>query len=106
MDAELMKARIVSYMWQAFFLGAWYGQADMEQYLESNSLRSVLEAISARKTSMPLYSRSSGRTVIYNLRSDEWRKAVFAKKEELKDLIDNFCKEIEEKDAGMKVEVI
>ena len=94
-EFEDMKVKIYSYMWEAFMLGSWYGQAEMEQHMDNNFLDNVMESLSAKKTSCPMFNKSNGRTVRYNLRSDKWRKAIFSKKEKFKELITKFCDDID-----------
>lgn len=95
------KEKIINnYMWNAFLLGAWYGQAEMEQAMDNNSFfDACLTFAHSQKTGGKcLHTVSSdninSRPVRYNLRSDKWRKAIFGKKEEFKNLIPKMIKEL------------
>lgn len=90
MNKEEIQNKTNNYMWEAFLLGAWYGQAEMEQHMDNEMLNVCLEHINGKKMSSPLFSKSTGKTVIYNLRSEKWRKAIFGKKEEFKKLLKEF----------------
>lgn len=89
-------AIIIKYMYKAFLLGAWYGQAEFEQYLDNQFVNSALESIYALNTGKPMFSGSTGRTVSYNLRSEKWRQAIFRKKDDFEELIPKMYQEIKE----------
>ena len=65
-------------------------KVDLEESLDNNMFLPFLESLSARKTGMPLYPASTGRTITCNLRSDNWRNGV--KKETDKYLEEGFEK--------------
>jgi len=94
------QAIINSYMWDAFLLGAWYGQAEMEQSMDNNSyFDAFLMSVHAEKSGGECRHTVgsddiNSRPVKYNLRSEKWRKAVFAKKEEFKKLIPKMIEEL------------
>lgn len=61
----------------AFEAGKWAGQAELEQFYDKEQFAiSALESLYAKKNAMPLQEACNGRTVVVNLRSEEWRKGV------------------------------
>lgn len=61
----------------AFDAGMWTGQVDLEEHYDREQFaKAALEAMYARKNSMPMHEASTGRTLTVNLRSDKWREGV------------------------------
>ena len=61
----------------AFEAGRWMGEVDLEeQYDRDQCGMALAEAMVSRKTCMPCFPASTGRTVTVNLRSDRWREGV------------------------------
>lgn len=74
---EQQKQLISACMELAFLAGTWAGQVDLEEHYDrSQYADAFLEMLQSRKTAMPAYPASTGRTVTVNLRSDEWRNGV------------------------------
>lgn len=72
-DETLLEAALE----MAYEAGRWHGQVDMEISLDLQQYSQCLpEVINSRRTAMPADMASTGRTVKYNLRSDEWRNGV------------------------------
>jgi len=76
-ESEIMNEKINAAIDLAFEAGRWLGQVDLEEHLDSEQYSQVVfESLISKKTSMPQKLSSSGKTVEYNLRSNEWREGV------------------------------
>jgi len=72
-----MKDTILMAIDLAFEAGKWAGQVELEEHMDMAQYSQVaLESIMTRKTATPHDIPSKGRTVRYNLRSDDWREGV------------------------------
>jgi hypothetical protein len=61
----------------AFEAGRWLGQVDLEEHMDREQYsQCIVESIFSKKINMPMQPPSTGRTVMYNLRSDKWREGV------------------------------
>jgi len=61
----------------AYEAGRWHGQVDLELHMDLEQYSQVMpEVFIAQKTCLPNDLASTGKTVRYNLRSDEWRQCV------------------------------
>jgi len=85
---------------EAFHLGAWYGQAAMEEQMENNSFFDAFLSYSYSEKSggecrhSVSLSSPDARPIKYNLRSDKWRKAIFGKKDEFISLKNKLIKSL------------
>ena len=86
-----MQENIKAYMLLAFELGRWRGQVDLEESMDRGQYaQCLIEAINARKTTMPNDIASTGKTIRYNLRSEKWKEGVKKTcKNELKKILIN-----------------
>lgn len=83
----------------AYEAGRWHGQVDLEIAMDKEQYSQALaEVFASMKTSLPNDLASTGRTVRYNLRSDEWREGV------IKSCLEYFEKA--EKMALEKIEIL
>jgi hypothetical protein len=61
----------------AFEAGKWAGQVETEEFYDNEQYSTAIqEVIESRNTCLPTNKTSSGRTVMINLRSNEWREGV------------------------------
>ena len=82
MTDKLSDARHLLFL--AFEAGRWMGEVDLEVHYDREQYGiALVESIVARKTCMPCFPASTGRTVTVNLRSDRWREGVVKKVDEI-----------------------
>jgi len=68
----------------AFEAGRWMGEVDLEVHYDREQYgMAFFEAMVSRKTCMPCFPASTGRTVTVNLRSDRWREGVVKQVDEI-----------------------
>lgn len=71
-----MKSEIKLCLQLAFEAGKWMGQVDLEKHMDNEQYSEALLHSYITHTKCIQPSECHNREVIYNLRSDEWRKGV------------------------------